>query len=105
MNTTTNKPSLAAPHCFAGHNHHHVDLFCHAPNAKQVCLVGDFNRWQPAAFPMERMPDGGWMASVELSHGHHQYLFLVDGEPQLDPKANGVTRNDKNERVSLIAVG
>ncbi len=54
--------------------------------------------------PMHRMPDGHWMASLELSHGHHRYVFLVDGEPQLDPNATGIARDDRNQRVSLIAV-
>jgi len=53
---------------------------------------------------MNRTPDGRWMAGLELPHGHHQYLFLVDGAPQLDPKASGVTRNERGEPVSLIAV-
>jgi 1,4-alpha-glucan branching enzyme len=83
---------------------HHVDFFCHAPNAKQVCLAGDFNEWQPTANPMQRMPDGCWMASLELTHGHHEYLFLVDDRPVLDPRANGIVRNSRNERVSLLAV-
>ena len=30
---------------------------------------------------MRRMPDGRWMASLELSHSHNQYIFLVDGKP------------------------
>jgi len=53
---------------------------------------------------MRRSPDGRWMASLELPHGHHQYLFLVDGTPTLDPNVSGIARNDRNERVSLIAV-
>jgi hypothetical protein len=53
---------------------------------------------------MQQMPDGCWLASLELTHGHHRYLFLVDGRPVLDPRANGIVRNDRNERVSLIAV-
>ena len=44
------------------------------------------------------------MASIELPHGHHHYLFLVDGEPQLDPSASGIAHNERNEPVSLIAV-
>jgi 1,4-alpha-glucan branching enzyme len=81
-----------------------VDFFCDAPRAESVKLVGNFNGWDLTAAPMHRMPDGRWMASLELNHGHHQYLFLVDGEPTLDPNANGITRNDHNELVSLIAV-
>ena len=69
-----------------------------------MTLIGDFNGWDPAATPMRQTPDGRWMASLELHHGYHRYLFLVDGTPTLDPKARGVTRNDRNELVSLIAV-
>ena len=42
--------------------------------------------------------------AVELNHGHHRYAFLVDGVLTLDPHAQGVTRNDKGERVSLVPV-
>jgi 1,4-alpha-glucan branching enzyme len=72
--------------------------------AQSVTLVGDFNGWNRAATPMRRMPDGRWLASLELHHGHHRYLFLVDGNPQLDPNSTGTVRNDQNQRVSLIAV-
>jgi 1,4-alpha-glucan branching enzyme len=81
-----------------------VRFFCEARNAAQVCLAGDFNNWNPAATPMGQMPDGRWFASLELPHGHHQYVFLVDGKPVLDPKALGKTRNELNEPVSLVAV-
>ena len=83
---------------------HHVNFYCMAPNARSVKLVGDFNGWDPAATPMRRMPGGRWMASLELSDRHHRYLFIVDGNPTLDPSANGITRNERDERVSLIAV-
>ena len=83
---------------------HHVNFFCDAPEASHVCLVGDFNGWDMSATPMLRTPDGRWMAGLELHHGHHRYLFIVDGQPKLDPKATGIVRNERNERVSLIAV-
>lgn len=81
-----------------------INFICNAPTAKQVSLVGDFNRWNPSSHPMRLMPDGAWMLSVELKHGHHRYAFLVDGNLTLDPMAQGITRNDKGERVSLIPV-
>jgi 1,4-alpha-glucan branching enzyme len=92
------------PRYSAKRNLHHAAFFCHAPEAKQVSLVGDFNRWDSTATPMSRQPDGRWMASVELSHGYHQYLFLVDGKRELDPNATGKGRNESNEIVSLRAV-
>ena len=81
-----------------------VNFVCVAPQAQSVGLVGDFNEWNPAAHPMKRMPDGGWLLTVELKHGHHRYAFLVDGNLALDPRAQGITRNDQGERVSLIPV-
>jgi 1,4-alpha-glucan branching enzyme len=83
---------------------HHVDFFCDAPEAESVRLVGDFNGWNPATNPMRRMPDGRWMTSLELNHGYHQYVFLVDGTPKLDPTGSGIAHNERNEAVSLIAV-
>jgi 1,4-alpha-glucan branching enzyme len=81
-----------------------VNFLCMTPQAQRVCLVGDFNDWNPLAHPLKQMPDGNWMITVDLKHGHHRYLFLVDEQPHLDPRAQGVARNEKNERVSLIAV-
>ncbi len=81
-----------------------VNSICIAPQAQSVSLVGDFNKWNPAANPMKRMPDGAWLLMVELAHGHHRYAFLVDENLTLDPRAQGVTRNDKGERVSLLPV-
>jgi Carbohydrate-binding module 48 (Isoamylase N-terminal domain) len=60
-----------------------------APQAARVSLVGDFNRWDPAATPMQRTPTGGtWSVIVPLSAGRHEYSFVVDGKQWLpDPAA------------------
>ncbi len=81
-----------------------VNFVCPTPQAKHVFLVGDFNNWDPASLPMLRQPDGAWMLQVTLHHGHHQYRFLVDGHPMLDPRAHGVARDPRGEKASLIAV-
>ena len=81
-----------------------VNFVCHAPQAHAVSLVGDFNQWQAQAHPMTRMPDRSWLLRVELKHGHHRYAFLVDGVLTLDPSAQGITRNDQGQRVSLVPV-
>ncbi len=81
-----------------------LNFICHAHEAKSVSLVGDFNQWNAAAHPMRRMPDRSWLLNVELKHGHHRYAFLVDGKLTLDPHAQGITRNDHGERVSLVPV-
>jgi len=81
-----------------------INFICNAPEAKAVSLVGDFNGWNPLTNPMKRMPDKAWFLTLELKHGHHRYAFLVDGHVTLDPMAQGITRNDKGERVSLVPV-
>jgi 1,4-alpha-glucan branching enzyme len=81
-----------------------VSFICVAPQAEHVSLIGDFNEWHPNATPMHRHVDGSWQVQVHLTHGHHRYQFLVDGQPMLDPRAQGVARNEKNEKVSLLAV-
>jgi 1,4-alpha-glucan branching enzyme len=81
-----------------------VNFICVAPSANNVALVGDFNDWDPSAYPMKRQPDGNWLIQIALHHGHHHYQFMVDGKPTLDPKAQGIARNEKDEKVSLIAI-
>jgi len=81
-----------------------VNFICTVPEAKQVYVLGDFNNWNPTAHPMNRQPDGAWLLQVQLNHGHHHYRFLVDGKPTLDPRAQGIARDQKGEKVSLIAV-
>lgn len=80
------------------------NFICIAPQAKHVSVVGDFNHWNPNANPMQRGGDGNWSLRVDLKHGHHRYVYIVDGQVTLDPKAMGIARDDKGERVSLIAV-
>jgi hypothetical protein len=60
-----------------------------APQAARVSLVGDFNRWDPAATPMERTPTGEtWSVVIPLSAGRHEYAFVVDGKQWIpDPSA------------------
>jgi 1,4-alpha-glucan branching enzyme len=81
-----------------------INFVCIAPTAQQVRLTGDFNGWDPEATPMQRQPDGTWLVQVAMHHGHHHYLFLIDGKATLDPRAQGVARNRKGEPVSLMAV-
>ena len=81
-----------------------INFYCSKPDAKSVNLMGDFNDWNPKSLPMQRRADGWWFIQVPLTHGHHHYLFLVDGTPTLDPSATGTARVDRYAEVSIIAV-
>lgn len=53
--------------------------------AREVALVGDFNRWDPQAHPMRRDEAGVWRKAVLLFPGRYEYRFLVDGQWCNDP--------------------
>jgi hypothetical protein len=78
-----------------------------APQAARVSLVGDFNRWDPAATPMERTPTGGtWSVVVPLSAGRHEYAFVVDGKQWLpDPSAPLAPVDGFGAPNSVVLVG
>ena len=56
-----------------------------APNAKSVCLIGEFNAWKAGSFPLVKKSRGEWEAILPLPAGTYHYLFLVDGKPSIDP--------------------
>lgn len=96
---------ISRPDAYSAHrNTRHQNFVCNVPQAQRVSVVGDFNNWNPNAHPLEKGADEVWTARLELRHGHHRYAFLADGHLVLDPMAMGVTRDDKGQRVSLIAI-
>lgn len=51
-----------------------------APNAKTVCIVGEFNNWNIYANPMERLHSGDFKIMLELEPGReYQFRYLIDG--------------------------
>ena len=94
----------STPRYSAKNNLRPTNFVCYAPEAKHVSLIGEFNEWHPNTHHMKRQPDGAWTVQIQLGHGHHHYLFYVDGTERLDPRAHGIVQNEKKERVSLIAV-
>ena len=97
--------SIVNPNRYSAHRNVKARNFiCHAPEAKYVSVVGDFNSWNSRTNPMQQGSDGAWTARIEMRHGHHRYAFHVDGHLALDPSAMGITRDDQGQRVSLIAV-
>lgn len=68
---------------------HFVEFRLRAPNAADVLLAGDFNRWKPQTLPLAREGKGDWEVLVPLPPGKYQYLFQVDGQWARDPQATG----------------
>ena len=109
MNTaaTAEFRTAASPGSYSGRRSlHSVTFFCDAPSARSVAVIGNFNQWNSNAHPMTRMLDGQWVIRLDLPHGHYRYLFLVDGQPRLDPRAHGTVReaNEWLDAASLLEV-
>lgn len=60
-------------------------------NADKVSLLGDFNRWDPAATPMKKQKNGGFSVSLNLPVGStNKFRYLVNDSQWInDPVADG----------------
>ena len=50
-----------------------------APNAKQVCVFGDFNGWDENAAPLEKLEGGIWQGFVPGLKRFDTYKYAVHG--------------------------
>ena len=78
----------------------------HAPKARQVALVGDFNDWAREGTPMSDPDENGvWTVSVPLQAGRYQYKFLVDGKQWVvEPDAPAYHPDGFGGRNSLLEI-
>ena len=51
--------------------------FC-APEATEVYVAGEFNRWDTRSLPMKKDKDGVWKVKVRLLPGRHEYKLFAD---------------------------
>lgn len=75
-----------------------------APEARTVFLTGSFKGWNPKAIPMMRLHDGKWAKELRLPAGHYEYLFVVDGQWIVDPKAPDYVTNPFGGCNSVLKV-
>ena len=67
-----------------------VRLEQQAPEARDVAVVGDWNRWDPESQKLEDADgDGVWEIEIPLKRGlEHRYQFLIDGQSWIpDPES------------------
>ncbi|HEY7021806.1 MAG TPA: isoamylase early set domain-containing protein [Ktedonobacterales bacterium] len=58
--------------------------------ADTICLVGDFDGWNPAAHPLEHRRDGSWALTLDLPVGRtYEFYYLRDGQWMSDSQADG----------------
>lgn len=64
------------------------------PQAKKVCILGDFNGWRDNELTMTRQKDGTWTARVYLPAGDFRFRYRCDGEWFIDYAAFGIDCGD-----------
>jgi 1,4-alpha-glucan branching enzyme len=72
--------------------------------ARNVCVAGTFNHWQPEAKTLHPAGGGLWLKDTALSPGKYEYCFVVDGEWIPDPLAKETVANPFGGRNSVITV-
>ena len=46
----------------------------------KVCLVGEFNGWNPESLPFSRAEDGSWVLTMDFECGRrYEFRYLCDG--------------------------
>ena len=56
-----------------------VEFILMAPEAKNVCIAGQFNDWNTQATPMKKSKDGSWKIKLKLPQGKCEYKYFADG--------------------------
>jgi 1,4-alpha-glucan branching enzyme len=75
-----------------------------APEAKEVCLMGDFNNWNAKTHTMKMDKNRIWNKIVMLYPGRYEYQFLVDGQWKNDPKNEQTVPNRFGTRNNVLQV-
>ncbi|MBE3070211.1 MAG: isoamylase early set domain-containing protein [Planctomycetes bacterium] len=88
-----------------GRNGRSVTFICReAAGAQRVCVVGDFNQWDPEVGRMCKYRDGTYRAKVGLKPGDYQYKFVVDGVWVNDAEAATQAMNPYGTLNSVVHV-
>lgn len=71
--------------------------------ADHVCLIGEFNGWNPATMPMCQDRDGVWRIELDLPCSRtYQFRYLVDGHWLTDSHADGLASNPYGAHNSVV---
>ena len=81
-----------------------VTFACHHPDAREVCLAGEFTDWDACLRPLEKSDEGIWKITIHLLPGRYEYNFVVDGNWVEDMLCSEMVPNPFGTRNSVIVV-
>jgi hypothetical protein len=71
----------------------------------QLCVLGDFNGWNPDATPLSQAADGSWTVTVTLAPGTYQFRYFANGENWAnDDEADGYLPNEYGSANSVVVI-
>lgn len=80
-----------------------ITLTFEHPTAHYVSVIGNFNRWNPAAHPMQRDDEGFWRVELSLPPNLYGYKFFVDGREMNDPMTTETwSSGDRNGSLLVV---
>ena len=94
-------PEGGAP---AGENTVRYEFRIEAGSANEVCLAGDFNRWEVCDARLSRVGEDVWSVSLELPPGRYEYMFVVDGDWVTDPHAMGYQDDGFGNKNAILVL-
>ena len=68
------------------YNRKKIAFSLYAPQAREVFVFGDFNKWDGKKHPMKKGDLGTWRTTIMLPPGTYEYKYNVDGKWQEDPE-------------------
>lgn len=82
-----------------------VTFSIHAPDAKEIYLVGDFNQWKiDKTWQLSRQNEERWEKRMDLIPGKYKYKFVVDGEWVMDSQNHEREANAFGTYDSIISL-
>ena len=82
-----------------------VTFSIHAPSAKEIYLVGDFNKWKiDKTWQLSRLNEERWEKRMDLIPGKYKYKFVVDGEWVMDSQNHEREANAFGTYDSIISL-
>jgi anti-sigma factor RsiW len=82
-----------------------VRLTFYAPQARQVTVAGDFNRWKVDSHAMNRQNGGLWTIDLALEPGVYSYMFVLDGKTWVtDPGAESFEDDGFGNKNAVMRV-
>ena len=74
--------------------------------AQSAALCGEFNNWDPSAYPMKKRKDGRFSLTISLKPGSdYRFRYFLDGQRwENDPQADGYVANGYGSNDSVVTV-